>query len=264
MPSQRGRGLAGLLAVASAAAPRRPRNGLRGRVGGDHRTVLDTPHGAERSQHVGEHRLAPAPRAGRRRAASTRRCLAAPRLLTGRIAIVRIPCGSPVARAAPSERPACRALRRRGAGQLQSRAPQPVGAPRGVVHQRVLDREPAVPSPARRPRSRRSARRHGPATRRRSGWRCPACSQKASVGPFSTAPATNGLTATTGATARSSASRIPRSARIGPIETTGLDGPITITSARPSASRTSGVGARGLDPGAAPLLRSAPRRPRRS
>ena len=59
----------------------------------------------------------------------------------------------------------------------------------------------------------------------------PACSQNATVGPFNERPPTNGLTATTGAGAARSASRIPGSARIGPIEMTGFDGPITIASA---------------------------------
>ena len=48
------------------------------------------------------------------------------------------------------------------------------------------------------------------------------------VGPFSTSPPTIGLTATTGAVAPASASWIPGTARIGAIEASGLDGPITI------------------------------------
>ena len=74
-----------------------------------------------------------------------------------------------------------------------------------------------------------------------SGW--PAHCMKAAVGPLSTAPPTNGLTATTGAGLSRIASRMPSSARIGPIETIGFDGPITIARAWASASSTSGVGA---------------------
>ena len=47
-----------------------------------------------------------------------------------------------------------------------------------------------------------------------------------SVGPLTARPATNGLTATTGAPAAAIASRIPGTARIGPIEITGFEGPI--------------------------------------
>ena len=65
----------------------------------------------------------------------------------------------------------------------------------------------------------------------------------AAVGPLMTWPATSGLTAITGAGAARSASRIPGSSRIGPIEATGLDGPITIARAPAIAARTSGVGA---------------------
>ena len=70
----------------------------------------------------------------------------------------------------------------------------------------------------------------------------PACSQNASVGPFTDLPPTNGLTATTGAGAARSASRIPGSARIGPIEMTGFDGPITIASASAIAWSTASDG----------------------
>ena len=75
----------------------------------------------------------------------------------------------------------------------------------------------------------------------------------ASVGPFSDLPPINGLTATIGASAASSASRMPGTARIGPMLATGLDGPITISSAisiaRPTSSVIGGVvGAAKLDP----------------
>ena len=53
----------------------------------------------------------------------------------------------------------------------------------------------------------------------------------AAVGPFRTSPPTIGLTATTGAAAATSASWMPGTARIGAIEASGLDGPITIASA---------------------------------
>ena len=70
----------------------------------------------------------------------------------------------------------------------------------------------------------------------------PACSQNASVGPLIARPPTNGLTATTGAGAARNASRIPGSERIGPIEITGLDGPITIASASAIAWSTASEG----------------------
>ena len=62
-----------------------------------------------------------------------------------------------------------------------------------------------------------------------------------SVGPLTTAPATNGLTATTGAAAPSISALRPGTARIGPIEMTGFDGPITIASAPSIAARSSGL-----------------------
>src|SRR4051794_32654769 len=71
----------------------------------------------------------------------------------------------------------------------------------------------------------------------------PAWAQNDSVGPFTARPPTNGLTATTGPLAAASASRIPGTDRIGPIEMTGFDGPTTITSAPAIASRTA-VGGR--------------------
>ena len=57
-----------------------------------------------------------------------------------------------------------------------------------------------------------------------------------SVGPLIARPATNGLTATTGAGLATTASRIPGTARIGPMLITGFEGPITIV-ARPRAPR---------------------------
>src|SRR5580693_4560563 len=64
----------------------------------------------------------------------------------------------------------------------------------------------------------------------------------ASVGPLTTAPATSGLTATTGAGLSLIAVLMPGTARIGPIEMTGFDGPITIARAMASAVSISGVG----------------------
>ena len=55
-------------------------------------------------------------------------------------------------------------------------------------------------------------------------------------------PPTKGLTATTGALASVSASRIPGRARIGPIEAIGFEGPITIVSASRMTASASGVG----------------------
>ena len=66
----------------------------------------------------------------------------------------------------------------------------------------------------------------------------------AAVGPFSTSPPTIGLTATTGASAARSASWMPGTARIGAIEASGLDGPITIALARAIAASTSALGTR--------------------
>ena len=70
----------------------------------------------------------------------------------------------------------------------------------------------------------------------------PACSQNGSVGPLTERPPTNGLTATTGAGAPRSASLMPGRARIGPIEMTGFEGPITIASASATACRTASDG----------------------
>ena len=66
----------------------------------------------------------------------------------------------------------------------------------------------------------------------------------AAVGPLTTSPPTSGLTATTGAALPAIAVRSGSIARIGPIEITGLDGPITIARAFAIASSTSGWGAR--------------------
>ena len=92
----------------------------------------------------------------------------------------------------------------------------------------------------------------------------PACSQNGSVGPLIERPPTNGLTATTGAGAARSASRIPGRARIGPIEITGFEGPITIASASAIAWSTASDGARALDPAQLHALDRPLRRARRS
>ena len=66
-----------------------------------------------------------------------------------------------------------------------------------------------------------------------------------SAGPFRALPPTMGLTATTGTPrtrARPSSSFSAGTARIGPRDTIGLDGPMTITSASLSAARTWAVG----------------------
>src|SRR3954471_4127954 len=72
---------------------------------------------------------------------------------------------------------------------------------------------------------------------------CPAQAMNLSVGPFSTAPRTSGETATTGAGVLASASAIPDTARIGPIEMTGFDGPMMIAFA-PFSAATAGAVAR--------------------
>ena len=116
--------------------------------------------------------------------------------------------------------------------------------PRGGVPGCRAGRRSGVSRPTRRsnrPPAHRSAVRRSPRSRRcRPRW--PAHSRHAAVGPFSTRPATSGLTATTGAGLATIASRTPGTARIGPIEMTGFDGPITIARARSIASSTSAVG----------------------
>ena len=79
-----------------------------------------------------------------------------------------------------------------------------------------------------------------------------------SVGPLSTEPRTSGETATTGAAAARSASAIPPTRRIGPIEITGFDGPITIACAplqrlQHLGRRLRRLGAADLDPLDRPL-----------
>ena len=72
----------------------------------------------------------------------------------------------------------------------------------------------------------------------------PRYSRKRSAGPLSATPPMMPLIAATGVPrdrASASASRIPGRARIGPIETIGLDGAMTIASAASIASRTSTV-----------------------
>ena len=76
----------------------------------------------------------------------------------------------------------------------------------------------------------------------------PAQRMNASVGPLSTSPPTIGETATIGAGLSSMAWRISGTASIGPIEITGLDGPMTIAVAVASASRISGVGSASSTP----------------
>ena len=97
------------------------------------------------------------------------------------------------------------------------------------------------PRCARRRRGRRSVPRRSPRCRR---WTvaAPSSSMNAAVGPLTTSPPTSGLTATTGARLAAIASRMPGTARIGPIEMIGFDGPITIVCAPAIASATSGVG----------------------
>ena len=70
----------------------------------------------------------------------------------------------------------------------------------------------------------------------------------ASVGPLTARPPTSGLTATTGAGAAAIASRIPGTARIGPIEITGFEGPTITTSALGDRRQHLGGRARVGDP----------------
>src|SRR5204863_2451922 len=55
----------------------------------------------------------------------------------------------------------------------------------------------------------------------------PIASMNFSVGPLTARPATYGLTAITGAAGAAIASRMPGTERMGPIEITGFEGPIT-------------------------------------
>ena len=71
----------------------------------------------------------------------------------------------------------------------------------------------------------------------------PVHAMNASVGPLSTCPPTSGETATTGAGQPRSASRIPGTARIGPIEMTGFDGPTITARARRARPRPPALGA---------------------
>jgi hypothetical protein len=66
---------------------------------------------------------------------------------------------------------------------------------------------------------------------------CPSDRSMAAAGPLSARPPTIGLTATVAARRAATALRMPGTARIGPIEISGLDGAITIRSADPRASR---------------------------
>ena len=63
-----------------------------------------------------------------------------------------------------------------------------------------------------------------------------------SAGPFTARPPINGLTATHGTRRRTSASRIAETARIGSIDTYGLLGAMSSSSAESIASRTPGAG----------------------
>src|SRR4051794_13245159 len=69
-----------------------------------------------------------------------------------------------------------------------------------------------------------------------------------SVGPLTTLPATIGETATTFAGAAAIASRTPGTARIGPIEITGFEGPMMMARAEAIASSVSGGGEAALVP----------------
>ncbi len=71
----------------------------------------------------------------------------------------------------------------------------------------------------------------------------PSAARNASVGPLTARPPTSGLTAITGASAAAIASRIPGTARIGPIEITGFEGPMTIV--RRGGDRREDLGRRG-------------------
>lgn len=67
-------------------------------------------------------------------------------------------------------------------------------------------------------------------------------SMNAAVGPLTTSPSTSGLTATIAAGLSFSADLSSGIARMGPIETIGLEGPMTIACAVAMAWRTSRVG----------------------
>ena len=81
-----------------------------------------------------------------------------------------------------------------------------------------------------------------------------------SAGPLSASPPMIGLTATTGIPARARAATRPPTgpAMIGPIETNGFDGPMTITSAASIAATTSAVAAPSRSRRTGPRARPAP------
>ena len=108
-------------------------------------------------------------------------------------------------------------------GATTARMPRPLDS-------RQPTRRPPRPSAtrraARRPRAHRSARRPP-----RAEVSTPMAVRQTSAMPRTTRPPMIGETPTTGADVAASASRMPGTARIGPIETTGFDGAISTTSA---------------------------------
>ena len=179
---------------------------------------------AQRVEHVADHRGGQRRRGRADRPPSPRRCLARPKDLTGRTAAVRIARRRPAQRERELERLVRDPAARVGVGHrdvgLERR--QRVGALVGhePVEQPVVARRSRRSRAAGRP-TRGTPRSAPSATGRRRAARPPR-------------PA--------GHDARS-ASRIPGTARIGPIEMTGFDGPMTTARARASASSTCGVGA---------------------
>ena len=159
---------------------------------------------------------------------SPSRCLAWSNRLTGRIAAVAT-AAEPYAERGGERRATSRARRAAAFDAVHHRVrlvEHHAGARRRPGGSAAVDHQP-VGDPRVVRRRRRRRRGHRPAQR-----------MNASVGPFSEWPPTSGLTATTGAAASASASRMPGTARIGPMLAIGFEGPITIASAPRATPRS--------------------------
>ena len=220
-------------ASSSTSTPWPPASALGGDVAGDDEDLRRRRRAPQRGQDVGEHRLGQRPaRAGlqlARPAAAWRRRS----VLTGRTARVRIGAARPLLRAADArEARASRRRRRRRARRIGHRARR--SRARGRRRRALVGDEPVEQrrrSAAATPSARAAAR---------------PSAMNGSVGPLSTAPPTSGRHGDDRAPGSRPAPRAcPGTARIGPIEITGFDGPITIArgaSRSPRAPRR--VGAR--------------------
>src|SRR5215218_9141799 len=141
------------------------------------------------------------------------------------------------AQSATSPAPNPRTSRARRARSGTSRMTAPVASTR-IPRASIPRRSPSSTSSMTMPSTSPSYIRATPAGE--ISW--PRVASILSAGPLSARPPTMGLTATLGAGEEASASRIPGTARIGPMLTTGLEGQNTTRSAPASASRTASVG----------------------